>query len=171
MAAGRQAGRQVGRGADTKPEMLRQVDADIATLEQRLEELRRLKQQLETCYEWEQSERPRRRAKGVKASRRPRGARGGPRRMKRQPLRTVDGRRTPLAAGSLGDRIIEVLTKFGAPMRKRALVEDVKAPPDAVTAELKRLRAADRVKVVGVRAGARYAVPKFAHVIVAEDAA
>ena len=148
-------------------DIIHQVERDIASAEQRLARLRTLWQSLRTCYEWETAERTGRRPVKRRSTCRPKP----PRRGHAHRVVKVSGRRTPLAPGSLGDRIVAVLTEFAAPMRKRPLVEAVKAPVDAVVSELRRLRAVDRVTVVGATSAARYAVPKFAHVIVAEDAA
>lgn len=98
---------------------------------------------------------------------------GVPARVGRKPKRVTGAnghkpRRRPIAPGSLGNRIIEVLTEFQAPMKRADLVEKVKARLPDVIAEMKALRQVDRIVMVGERAGARYAVPKFAHVLVAE---
>ena len=83
-------------------------------------------------------------------------------------LRTANGQRRQLAPGSLADRIVQVLTEFAAPMRKGALIDAVKARPADVMADAKALRKDKRIVLVGATRAARYAVPKFAHVIVAD---
>lgn len=86
-------------------------------------------------------------------------------------LRTASGRKKAASPGSLTDRVLSTLTAFAAPMKKSAVVEACKAREADVTAELKRLRTDGQVTMVGERKGARWSLPKFANVLVAEDAA
>jgi hypothetical protein len=85
-------------------------------------------------------------------------------------LRTTDGRRKAAAPGSLTDRILSTLAGFQAPMKKSAVVAAVKALEPDVRAELKRLREDGQVTMIGERSAARWSLPKFANVIVADDA-
>jgi hypothetical protein len=85
-------------------------------------------------------------------------------------LRTKSGRQKVAPAGSLTDRILSTLAAFQAPMKKSAVVEAAKAREADVTAELKRLRTDGQIVSVGKGRGTRWSLPKFAHVLVAEDA-
>lgn len=134
--------------------ILTQIGAEIGVQEQRLEQLRDVYGRLKELY-------------SAPPEAKPRATRAAAETTKRQVRRRAT-RRTPIAPGSLEDRIIEVLTEFAAPMKKRPLIEAVKARPDDVTAAIKALRKADRVVLTGASRGAAYAVPKFAHVLVAE---
>ena len=109
------------------------------------------------------------RARGKKGKRVTRAAVRRGRARAARALRTKAGRRRAVPAGSLTDRIMSVLNEYAAPMSRGRLVDQVKAPIDAVLVELKRLRADGLVVMVGERAGARYAVPKFANVVVAQE--
>jgi len=84
-------------------------------------------------------------------------------------LRTVTGRKKAPADGSLTERIVSTLTAFQAPMKKSAIVDAAKAREADVTAELKRLKADGQVTIVGASRAARWSLPKFANVIVADD--
>jgi len=53
-------------------------------------------------------------------------------------------------------------------MRKRTVVESAKAPAPAVTAELRRLRTDGRIVSSGRSHAARWSLPQFQHVIVAD---
>lgn len=86
-------------------------------------------------------------------------------------LRTPSGRRRAAAPGSLADRVLEVLNEAKGPIRKKQLLAQVGGPEPAVMAEVKRLRVDGQVVTIGATASIRYAVPKFAKVIVAEDGA
>ena len=86
----------------------------------------------------------------------------------RQQAVTRTGRRTPIAPGSLHDRIVSTLAEFKAPMRFTALVEEAKARPGDVISARKELVAAKRIVVIGTGRGTRYALPQFANVVVAE---
>jgi hypothetical protein len=73
-------------------------------------------------------------------------------------------RRSPIAPGSLPDRIVNVLTEVGAPMKIGDLVEQVKAPHWDVKKQLGVLLRDKLVTRLGWARGALWATPQTAKV-------
>lgn len=67
-------------------------------------------------------------------------------------------RRTAASLTELEDRIVEELERAGQPMGARAIANAVAVPVDKIGAPLKALRDAGRVKKIGDKRAAAYAV-------------
>jgi hypothetical protein len=71
-------------------------------------------------------------------------------------------RRKPLAPGSLGDRLVEIVTEAKAPVKRAHLDEHAGAKPYHVGLTLKDLVADQRLVTLGATSTRRYATPAMA---------
>lgn len=69
------------------------------------------------------------------------------------------GRRSPIAPGSVPDRLLELLRESDQPMKLAALLEGAKARPNTVKEALRALVAAKRIVKLGATLSLRYALP------------
>ena len=129
-------------------------DEEIARTERRLDRLRQGRSALDD--ELPVPVRPRARV-GTLTERKQRGK-----------VRKVRAAAAQLAPGGLADRIVKFLREQACPVRKAVIVTAVKARTEDVQTALKRLREAGQVVMSGATSAVRYALPEFAHVVVAE---